>query len=583
MSNRDRQMDSAEASRRDAARGIRLLGLDALRGLAILLMCLSGLIPKTLPNWMDHGYQPHYKPDAQGVWQKTPEVAADKSPAFDGRWKAYTWVDWVFPGFLFAMGAAIPLALRPRIDAREKWYRLVGGIFLRWLSLIAFAYFVHQFSFHALRGELLLRQMLSLVGFALCFALYVRLPRDTSVSLARWIRLGSLAAIVCLVIAINSLPGQAFSWNERDIIILLLAHGYLIASLAWLVTRDWPWVRLAMLAPLLLIAHYIAINVKQYPDWLWMGADFRERLGSIFTAPSDWMNIPALVNKTSVFATDAWKPLLDLRPLWDFSWYKFLWIVIPGTMAGDWVLRWARSGNAMSGLTNARSIATIVLPVLIAAATFLGFRHYGFPTFGIAGPIATPYLAMVLVAPLVAAYLVAVWPSSRTAAAHFTLSIVGASFLLVGVALAILPVRAADGSGAWIFFEGGISKGPPATLSYYFTAVGNSMLLLVALTELIDIRGFRKSTGLLIANGQNPLLAYYLMHGTAAAVLTLAIFSPWVSQLPDNANSIADLFGGYYLNDKANPWLGFIWGAIQTLLIAGAVWLCTRLRLIWRA
>jgi predicted acyltransferase len=586
MSNRDRQIDGAGENARDGARGVRWLGLDALRGLAILLMCLSGMIPKTLPNWMDHGYQPHYRPNAEGVWQRTFDPAKDEDPKFDGRWKAYTWVDWVFPGFLFAMGAAIPLAMRPRIDAREKWHRLIGGVFLRWLSLIAFAYFVHQFSYHALRGEPLLRQMLSLVGFALCFALYVRLPRNTTASLARWIRLGSLATILCLIVAINSLPGQTFKWDERDIIILLLAHGYLVASLAWLVTRDWPWVRFAMLAPVLLLAHYVAISPSQYPEWLWLGKDLWTAVDNVVKQPLIWLNVPKWINASSPFATEAWKPLLDFTPLWNFSWYKFLWCIIPGTMAGDWALRWARSGSS-SGLTNLRSVATIVLPVLIAAGTFAGLQHYGYPVIGVGGPLATPYLAVVLTLPLVVGYLVAVWPSSQTGAAHFTLSIVGASFLLIGIALAVLRVPAADGSGNWVFFEGGISKGPPATLSYYFTAVGNSMLLLVALTELIDIRGFRKSTGLLIANGQNPLLAYYLSHGTVAAVLALAIFSPWAASMPDikggKAISIELLFGSHYFNPNEQPWIGFLWGAIKTLLIAAIVWMCTKLRLIWRA
>ena len=40
----------------------RAESLDALRGLAILLMCLSGILPGALPNWMYHGYYPTHLP-----------------------------------------------------------------------------------------------------------------------------------------------------------------------------------------------------------------------------------------------------------------------------------------------------------------------------------------------------------------------------------------------------------------------------------------------------------------------------------------------------------------------------------------
>jgi predicted acyltransferase len=76
----------------------RSLPLDALRGLAILLMVFSGRIPfGVLPEWMYHAQVP---PPAH---------------VFNGAIPGITWVDLVFPFFLFAMGAAIPLALQTRL------------------------------------------------------------------------------------------------------------------------------------------------------------------------------------------------------------------------------------------------------------------------------------------------------------------------------------------------------------------------------------------------------------------------------------------------------------------------------------
>ncbi|MBV6647244.1 MAG: DUF5009 domain-containing protein, partial [Cyclobacteriaceae bacterium] len=71
----------------------RIQALDALRGIAILMMILSGVVPYTgLPAWMYHAQLP--PPDR----------------AFDPALPGLTWVDLVFPIFIFTLGAAIPLA-----------------------------------------------------------------------------------------------------------------------------------------------------------------------------------------------------------------------------------------------------------------------------------------------------------------------------------------------------------------------------------------------------------------------------------------------------------------------------------------
>ena len=72
----------------------RSLGLDALRGVAIVGMILSGIIPwNTLPAWMYHIQTP------------------PPSRAFDANVPGISWVDLVFPYFLFALVSAIPLEL----------------------------------------------------------------------------------------------------------------------------------------------------------------------------------------------------------------------------------------------------------------------------------------------------------------------------------------------------------------------------------------------------------------------------------------------------------------------------------------
>ena len=73
----------------------RASSLDALRGYAILTMVLSGSVAwGVLPGWMYNA-----------------QVGPRSNFVFDGSIYGITWVDLVFPFFLFAMGAAFPFSI----------------------------------------------------------------------------------------------------------------------------------------------------------------------------------------------------------------------------------------------------------------------------------------------------------------------------------------------------------------------------------------------------------------------------------------------------------------------------------------
>src|SRR5580698_1707486 len=105
----------------------RLYALDALRGLAMLAMLLSGQLPfgaNDLPSWMYHAQEP--------------------PPAHEwiGTLPGITWVDLVFPFFLFSMGAAFPLALSKRMENNAPPWKLSWFILERGFLLGFFALFV---------------------------------------------------------------------------------------------------------------------------------------------------------------------------------------------------------------------------------------------------------------------------------------------------------------------------------------------------------------------------------------------------------------------------------------------------------
>ena len=532
----------------------RLVSLDVLRGLAILLMIGSGMLPKTLPNWVDHGYQPHYRPDAAGAWHLalTPEGDAIVDP----RWKAMTWVDLVFPMFLFAMGAAIPLAMSRRLDRGQSRGGALRSVAGRAVTLALFAVLVTQMTAwqlnwpgttpDATRGRVML-------GFVGAFLFFVRWPREATrmtVIVARAIG----AAILVGLIVLGVRRGAPFNWGESDTIILVLANTYLIAAGLWVVTRGWGGWRLVAIAPFILLAHYLQLQSPTFSDWRWLG-DAPLALAPYVAWPSRVLN---LAQWLPAGASKQLKDVLNFSPLWGVTWYKFLWCVVPGTIVGDAIGAWSKRPR-----TNDAPPRGLILGLAIAicVATFVGLRHYGFPTLGFAGAMRTPWLAAVLALPLLIAMTIVVFARS-TDATHRWLMRVGAAALCVGLALACLPnATAREG-----FFEGGISKGSPATLSYYATSVGLCIVLLLGLLVMIDDRPRHASSpGVLEANGQNPMLAYFLAHSTLPALFTFSCFASLSRTL------------------SSNVWIETSYGLAKTLLIAAVVWLVTRRRIFWRA
>lgn len=550
----------------------RLIALDVLRGLAILLMIFSGMLPKTLPNWLDHGYQPHYRPDASGAWVST---LMNGSPPFDARWKAFTWVDLVFPMFLFAMGAAIPLAMSRRLERDRSIGRALGSIAARAGMLVLFAVIVTQMTVSQLSWpQQDVKRVLVLIGFAAAFAFFVRTRRGARPRTTLAIRMGALLVILGLIVACLIKGGGTFSWGESDVIILVLAHMYLIGAALWLFTRRWGWLRLVVIAPLLLLAHYLQFNPRQFGDWMWLG-EWPTALRPIASFPSTLLNLPAWLPLGDGSAAR----LLNFAPLWNVTWLKFLWIVVPGTIVGDRVLAWSRGGKASVPPRAQRGRLVFALSLAITASVCVGLRNYGFTTLALGGPFRTPWPSLLLSLPLVAwlgAIILRAEPNVN-AAFHRWLFTVGTAFLVIGLALACAPSGAAREG----FFEGGISKGSPATLSYYATSVGLCVLLLLGLTSVLDAPTTApRRLRLIEANGQNPMIAYYLAHAVLGAVLTLGVFT-WIGQpLGAQVRSVEDLFA---VPLRGWPWLYAIWGAIKTLMIAAFAWWLTKRRIVWRA
>ena len=553
----------------------RVFSLDAVRGLAILMMCLSGVVPRYLPNWMYHGYYPQYLPDDAGSWARVDNPWAFWSGS------AFTWVDWVFPMFLFAMGAAFPFAMRRRLERGAGRGSLAVRAVGRGVILIGFAVYVQQITPRFIAGGESPGwgdHLIALLGFAVLFPVLLRWPRAWPRGRVRLVKGLGLAAAVGLLAWIHLRADLAFSWNHKDIIILLLAWMAIAGSLLWLITpgRLWP-LRLAVGLGVAFVAHHQGMK----GEWRLFGDAFEPWMAYLNGWPRAALDLTWLVDH----------PIAQLQHLCDFTWFKFLWIVIPGTIVGDRLLAFmdadGPSDNAKGAEGGHRSQAW--RPGVMAAVALLHLAAIGvvlwafsvrmdvrYALFG-GGEITTAWLqalaAAALVLTAVALSLGAGSPRGRLVR---DLTIWAAVWLALG--LAVEP------------WEGGIKKGPPSTLSWYLLSTALSVSLLAAFVVVIDAwRVGRFMLGWLVLNGQNPMVAYVGIRNLLAPVVSLPLLAP-VNDAGDAIQHDSldgvmthDVLGETDAEGRAIPWLVFLWSLGKTLGLAAAVSVFTRLKLVLRS
>ena len=517
-------------------------------------MCLSGLVPEGLGNWMYHGYYPRFLLDAEGVWR-----AVSNPHLFRGTdWPSFTWVDWVFPMFLFAMGAAFPLALGRKLEKGVSIRRIVLGVVGRGLTLIGFAIYVRQITPSFIEYPVSTATWwLGLLGFVILFPVFTRLPRSWGHRRVLAVRLVGVAMAVGLVVYLNHADGEAFAFSHNDIIILLLAHMAMAGSLIWLISRRCVWARLLPLAVV-----YLAHHKAMHGGLTWMNpvVNLPERLLDL-----RWLN--------SHLPWEISAGLLDLSVLYDFTWYKFLFVVVPGTIIGDLLNRYMqseRANHSNAPWSNSRlyGIASAMLCIILVVLVGLQCHGLVLIEIGTSLAIVTPWATWLGVLPVL---LAVVW---LVRGAQAPMDRLIRSLVLWGVLWLVLGLCAEP-------YEGGITKGPPVTLSYYFVSLGLSIMLLAALTIWIDALGRRKSLALLVLNGQNPMLAYAGIRNLLAPLVMLPLLAPITGALPWlGSNSFNGLAVGLL---NGSPWTLFIWSVVQTLLLAVFISVFTRTRIIWRA
>jgi len=423
----------------------RAQALDALRGLAILAMLLASEMPSgsnSLPSWMYHAQVP------------PPLHEFIPHPGI-------TWVDLVFPFFLFSMGASFPLAMGRRLRAGASEWSVAGLILKRGFLLGFFALFVADIRPGVLSDHpSTATWLMGLAGFLILFPILARLPeawkpeRRWTIRLAGW-----TGAVVFLALARYPRDG-GFSLERSDIIIVVLTNMAVFGALIWLVTRG------HLLARLGVIGFVLAIRLSNMPQPL-----------------GGWV-------------TDFW----NFSPApWIYKLYylQYLCIVLPGTVAGELLDEWSRrrEEESVSSWGAGRTVAAALLMCAFIPVLLAGLKSRWLPGTSL----------------VVFAMCLAGWPLFKSAVTpterlYKSLFLWGVYWMVLGLFLES--------------YEGGIKK-DKATISYYFVTTGLAHCTLILLSIVIDVFKKQQWLRLFIETGQNPMIAYAGVNNFITPLLAL--------------------------------------------------------------
>lgn len=471
----------------------RAFSLDALRGYAIITMILSGqMILTHLPAWMAHAQVPPGK-------------------GFDPSIYGITWVDLVFPFFLFAMGAALPFSIGSKIAKGANRFALCLNSFTRAAQLVFFAiFFQHMKPFVISSTQSIEACLISLLSFTLMFFMFmnIQIPRFKNTKYELWsARIIKIAAYLIALVLMNSLQYTGkktpeFDPHFSDIILIVLGNMAFFGSVCYIFTYKKPLYRIAIL-PFVM---------------------------AVFLSSSN----------------EGWvKDLFNYTPLdWAYKFYylKYLFILIPGSIAGEYLHDWInakpdyKSQQNKADTTKAYMLTLLSLTLIICNVIFLYTRQLQLNL-------------LVSIALISTIYLLLKGNKSNFGIFWNKLFIAGAYCLMLGLFLEA--------------YEGGIRK-DSSTYSYYFVTSGLAFFALLIFSLLCDYLKYIRSTRFLVMIGQNPMIAYV---ATSLVILPLLTIT--------GLNRYTGIFGNGAI-------MGFLHGALLTTLSILITMFFTRIKWFWR-
>jgi len=239
----------------------RIQSIDIMRGLTLVLMLfVNDLYMPGVPAWLGH-------------------MKAD----FDGMGLA----DWVFPGFLFMVGMAIPFAIGGRISRGEDNFTISRHIVIRTISLLIIG--VLSLNSGRVNPELtgIGKNLWSLLMYTGVFLVWNKYSEDSAKFFTTTgLKLLGIALLVFLVFKFNS--GKEVNSGSLITgwwgILGLIGWGYIVAAFVYLVARN------NILFTSIAVIFFLILNILSGLNLL----DFLKPLKFIFGTIIDG-NVPFIV------------------------------------------------------------------------------------------------------------------------------------------------------------------------------------------------------------------------------------------------------------------------------------------------
>lgn len=467
----------------------REISIDALRGLAIIGMVLSGTIIQSnkLPGWMYHVQvgPPDFKyhPEIVGI----------------------SWVDLVFPFFLFTMGLALPFALNSLVSIKKLNYNsLTKKLIMRAFNLFLFAIMIPHLSPYGLPDTLGVSRWLftiaGFVAFMLTFTSFPKTYRFSKYSNA----VGHLLLFVLILIRYFEF-NATFSIHNNDIIILVLANMALISAGIWIATKKNWWARIGVVA--LFLSIWITSNISGSFNAMLFQFTPLKFIGNQLPEFNKWLLVYGIDTSKTIF--------------YSMYFMKYLFIVIPGTIIGD--LLYAMSVKNQKIASSESKYGLSIFAIFLLSFMFISL--IGLYTRQVQ---LTLLLSLILIV-IIKLVLKKQWVLLPQNA----ISWLNWSFFWLVLGLLLEP------------YEGGIKK-DPSTLSYFFVTSGLAGLVLFSLKLAFNNLKFKTFFNFLAMVGKNPMVGYvtvnFLIIPLIAVFGLLDIFEKF-----SHLNSFTSIFRGFIL------------------------------------
>ncbi len=462
----------------------RAFSLDAFRGFTILAMILSGtIINWVLPAWMSHA-----------------QVGPRSNFAFDPSFYGITWVDLVFPFFLFAMGASFPFSLGRKLEKGKTRLQVVGTCVLRGIRLTFFAIFIqHMYPWSQANPQHATVWGISMISFFLMFPMFMRFPFVGK----KWRQqlLEGLAYVVGITLLLNVayVDGKSFSLAYSNIIILVLANMAIWGGVIYILTYR------NRLARMLVLPFLMALMLSSATDGSW-------------------------AQSLTAYSPLPW--------LYQFNFLKYLFVVIPGSIAGEYLYTWlhqTHKGEFQTPVWYRWVIAAVACGIVV-------WNLYG---------LFTRQLLLNLMGTMVLVFILYLLLRQKRVSCNYwwNLLISGAYLLLLGLCFEA--------------FQGGIRK-DDATYSYFFVTSGLAFLAMLVFSIMSDVSRIPSIIRPLELAGQNPMIAYVAPQLLIMPLLNLCGLTSYL----DLMNNV--------------PLLGFLRGCIVTALSVAVACVCSYKKWFWR-